>query len=118
MDYTYDAERTKQANDGNDYYTVTEDRIRQTIADSMPDLMTDKTMGGYYYDKALRATGDPEKAKALYTDWLVNRAKDHLKEKFTPNKYKEMDYEYKLKTRLENLKHQHAMDRANAKVKQ
>lgn len=94
LDYTYDAERTKQANDGNDYYTVTEDRIRQTIADAMPDLMTDKTMGGYYYNKALQMTGDPDKAKALYTDWLVNRGKDHLKEKFTPNEWKKLEKEH------------------------
>ena len=118
LDYTYDAKRTKQANDGNDYYTVTEDRIRQTIADSMPDLMTAKTMGGYYYDKALRATGDPEKAKALYTDWLVDRAKDHLKEKFTPNQFKLEEVKNKNKIALENLKHRHAMQRANAKLQQ
>ena len=88
LDYTYDPNRTKQANDGNDYYTVTEDRIRQTIADAMPDLMTNKTMGGYYYNKALQATGDPDKAKALYTEWLVDRGKDHLKEKKEVNPYK------------------------------
>lgn len=88
LDYTYDPERTKQANDGNDYYTVTEDRIRQSIADAMPDLMTNKTMGGYYYNKALQTTGDPDKARALYTEWLVNRGKDHLKEKKEVNPYK------------------------------
>lgn len=53
LDYTYDDARTKQANDGNDYYTVTEDRIRQTIADAMEDLTRNGTMPGYYYNKAL-----------------------------------------------------------------
>lgn len=115
LDYTYDEARTKQANDGNDYYTVTEDRIRQTIADSMADLMTDKTMGGYYYNKALMETGDPTKAKALYTDWLVNRAKDHLKEKFTPNEWKMLEKKHRYDVQLENLKHQHAIDRQNNK---
>lgn len=109
LDYTYDAERTKQANDGNDYYTVTEDRIRATINDAMSDLTRRNTMGGYYYNQALQQTGDPDKARELYTQWLVNRGKDHLKEKFTPNKYKEMEYEYKLKSRLENQRHANAM---------
>ena len=96
LDYSYDEARTKQANDGNDYYTVSEDRIRATIADAMKDLTVNGTMGGYYYNQALQATGgDPDKARALYTEWLVNRGKDHLKEKFTPNKWKEMAQEHK-----------------------
>lgn len=91
LDYTYDEARTKQANDGNDYYTVTEDRIRQTIADAMEDLTRNGTMPGYYYNKALQAVGgDKDKAIALYTDWLTNRGKDHLKEKFEPNQYEMM----------------------------
>lgn len=110
LDYSYDEARTKQANDGNDYYTVSEDRIRQTIADSMNDLTVKGTMGGYYYDQALKQTGyDPDAARALYTEWLVNRGKDHLKEKFTPNKWKEMAKEYQYKRRLENLRHTNAM---------
>jgi len=99
LDYTYDEARTKQANDGNDYYTVTEDRIRATIADAMEDLTRDGTMPGYYYNKALQATGrDKDKAIALYTDWLTNRGKDHLKEKFTPNEFKlkELEHRYRM----------------------
>ena len=89
LDYMYDADRTRQANDGHDYYTVTEDRIRQTIADSMPDLVRSGTMGGYYYNKALQASeNDPEKALQLYTNWLVDRGKDHLREKKEVNQYK------------------------------
>ena len=95
LDYTYDEGRTKQANDGNDYYTVTEDRIRATIADAMEDLTRNGTMPGYYYDKALQAVGgDKDKAIALYTDWLTNRGKDHLKEKFEPNKWKLLQKEH------------------------
>lgn len=95
LDYTYDEARTKQANDGNDYYTVTEDRIRQTIADAMEDLTRNGTMPGYYYNKALQAVGgDRDKAISLYTDWLTNRGKDHLKEKFEPNKWKLLQKEH------------------------
>ena len=111
LDYTYDEARTKQANDGNDYYTVTEDRIRQTIADNMEDLVRPGTMPGYYYNLALKQTGnDPEKARALYTDWLTNRGKDHLKEKFEPNKFALMRQEHAYDVALENLKHKNDKD--------
>lgn len=103
LDYTYDEARTKQANDGNDYYTVTEDRIRATIQDAMEDLTRNGTMPGYYYNRALQAvSGDPEKAKALYTDWLTNRGKDHLKEKFEPNKWKllQKEHQYRLSEKM------------------
>ena len=89
LDYTYDDERTKQANDGYDYYTVREDRIRQVINDSITDLTAKGTMGDYYYNKALQATGnDKEAALQLYKDWLVNRGKDHFKDKKEINQYK------------------------------
>lgn len=108
LDYTYDEARTKQANDGNDYYTVTEDRIRKTIADSMEDLTRNGTMPGYYYNKALQAVGgDRDKAISLYTDWLTNRGKDHLKEKFEPNKWKLLQKEHQ--NRLQQIAYSHRL---------
>lgn len=113
LDYTYDEARTKQANDGNDYYTVTEDRIRATIADAMEDLTRNGTMPGYYYNKALQAVGgDKDKAIALYTDWLTNRGKDHLKEKFTPNEFAILKKKHEYDVALENLKDKHIRDRS------
>lgn len=116
LEYSYDEDRTKQANDGNDYYTVTEDRIRSTIDDAMPDLMQNRTIGGYYYNQALQQTGDPELAKRLYTQWLVDRGRDHLKEKFVPNEYKKMDREFQYKKQLENMRYMHDLNVAAAKA--
>lgn len=116
LEYSYDEARTKQANDGNDYYTVTEDRIRSTIDDAMPDLMQNNTIGGYYYNQALQQTGDPEAAKQLYTQWLVDRGRDHLKERFTPNEFKKLEREFQYKKQLENMRYQHDMNVAAIKA--
>ena len=116
LEYSYDEARTKQANDGNDYYTVTEDRIRSTIDDAMPDLMQNNTIGGYYYNQALQQTGDPEAAKQLYTQWLVDRGRDHLKERFTPNEFKKLEREFQYKKQLENMRYNHDLDVAGVKA--
>lgn len=88
LDPIFDAELTAAKNDGFDYSTVTEDRIRQTIDDNMVDLIGAGTAGGYYYNKAYELTGDKEKAKELLKDWYVDRAKDHVRSKREANPYK------------------------------
>lgn len=88
LDPIFDAELTAAKNDGFDYSTVTEDRIRQTIDDNMVDLIGAGTAGGYYYNKAYELTGDKEKAKELLKNWYVDRAKDHVRNKREANPYK------------------------------
>ena len=111
LDYAYDDELTKQANDGHDYYTVKEDRIRQVIEDSIEDLTAKGTMGDYYYNKALQATGNnKEAALQLYKDWLTNRGKDHFKIKKEVNEYKMEQVKQQNRIALENLEHQHKLE--------
>lgn len=80
IDPSFDAALTAAKNDGYNYSTVSEDRIRQTIDDNMVDLISAGTAGGYYYKKAYDAAGgDPVKAKEILKDWYVNRASNHVK---------------------------------------
>lgn len=80
IDPSFDAELTARMNDGYNYSTVSRDRILGTINDNMNDLTMQGTAAGYYYDKALQATGgDPNAARALLKEWYANRASNHIK---------------------------------------
>lgn len=85
----FDAVRTAQANDGYDYKTVSEDRIRQMVQDNLDDLIGKSAVGKYYYNKALDAAkGDEGLARQLLTDQYVNAAKKNTKEDRELNQYK------------------------------
>lgn len=93
LDPTFDAELTRQKNDGFDYSTVSRDRIRQTIDDNMVDLIAGDSAGGYYYQKALEASGnDPVVAREILKDWYTNRASNHVKITREQNPYKLDEY--------------------------
>lgn len=96
VDYSYDPERTAQANDGNDYYTITKDRLIGAINDNMSDILS-TPQGGYHYWKAMQAANnDPEQARKILMEQFGNRVSDHVREKFEPNRYKLEDYKSKL----------------------
>ena len=85
----FDAVRTALANDGYDYKTVSEDRIRQMVQDNLDDLIGKSAIGKYYYDKALEAAnGNEDIAKQLLVNQYVNAAKKNTKEDRELNQYK------------------------------
>ena len=84
----FDAVRTAQENNGYDYKTVSEDRIRQMVADNLDDLISKSTMGKYYYDQALKQAGDdPQLARQILAEQYVQAAKKHTKEDREINQY-------------------------------
>lgn len=85
----FDAVRTAKENDGYDYKTVNEDRIRQMVNDNLDDLIGKSTVGRFYYNQALQAAGgDADKAKQLLADQYTQIAKKHTKEDRELNQYK------------------------------
>lgn len=85
----FDAVRTAQANDGYDYKTVSEDRIRQMVQDNLDDLIGKSAVGKYYYQRALDAAGqNPELAKKILAEQYVNAAKKNTKEDRELNQFK------------------------------
>ena len=84
----FDAVRTAQENNGYDYKTVSEDRIRQMVNDNIDDLITKSTMGQYYYNQALKQAGDnPKLAKQILAEQYVQTAKKYTKEDREINQY-------------------------------
>ena len=84
----FDAVRTAQENNGYDYKTVSEDRIRQMVNDNIDDLITKSTMGQYYYNQALKQAGDnPQLAKQILAEQYVQAAKKYTKEDREINQY-------------------------------
>lgn len=84
----FDAIRTAQENNGYDYKTVSEDRIRQMVNDNIDDLINKSTIGKYYYDQALKASGkNPELAKQLLADQYAQIASKYTKEDREINQY-------------------------------
>lgn len=84
----FDPIRTAQENNGYDYKTVSENRIRQMVNDNIDDLITKSTMGKYYYDQALKAAGnDPKLARQMLIEQYVQTAKKYTKEDRELNQY-------------------------------
>ena len=100
----YDEALTKAMKDGKNHYTVSEDRIRDVIDDNLPDLIMNKTVGGYYYQQALKQTGDPNKAIELLKDWYVDRAKDHVRHKEEVDPYSLDDYKTANQIKADNAR--------------
>ena len=100
----YDEALTKAMKDGKNHYTVSEDRIRDVIDDNLPDLIMNKTVGGYYYQQALKQTGDPTKALELLKDWYVDRAKDHVRHKEEVDPYALDDYKTANQIKLDSAR--------------
>lgn len=100
----YDEALTKAMKDGKNHYTVSEDRIRDVIDDNLPDLIMNKTVGGYYYQQALKQTGDPTKALELLKDWYVDRAKDHVRHKEEVDPYALDDYKTANQIKMDNAR--------------
>ena len=87
----YDEELTKQKNDGYDYYTVSENDLRDVINGKIPDIINDGGLGSWYYYQALqKAGGDPTKAMELFKDDIVSRNTDYLRIEPKVNEYKKM----------------------------
>lgn len=92
VDYSYDEAMTKSRNDGNDYYTITRDRLMQAVNDNMSDILASQP-GGFHYWKALQAAGgDKELARQILNEQIGNRLSDHEKVKFEANPFKLDDY--------------------------
>lgn len=101
----FDENLTKLKNNGKNYYTVSDDRIRSVIDDNLKDLTMNKTIGGYYYNQALQATGgDEAKALELLKDWYVNRAKDHVRSKEETDPYAMANYNAELQAKLDGIR--------------
>lgn len=96
LDYSFDEALTKQKNDGNDWYSISKDRIRAAFNDNLNDILSTPS-GGYAYWKALKDAGnDKDKARELLLDQFTNRLSDHVKEKKEVNPYKLEAYKSKL----------------------
>lgn len=85
----FDAIRTAQENDGYDYKTVSEDRIRKMVDDNIDDLINGSDIGRYYYNQALQQTGqNKDLAKRLLAEQYAQIAKKYTKDDRELNQYK------------------------------
>ena len=83
----YDAAYTKKQNDGFDYMTVTPQRISEVINDSLPEFEASE-IGKFYKNKAIeQAGGDTEKGTQILKNWMMDRAKDHVRIERKENPY-------------------------------
>ena len=88
VDYTFDEAMTKAHNDGNNYYSITRDRLAKAIDDNMSDILATQS-GGFHYWKALQAAGgDKDLAKQIFNLQIGNRLSDHEKVKFEADPFK------------------------------
>lgn len=88
----FDPILTAQRKDGFDYKTVSEDRLRKMIDDNIDDIITKGQMGQFYYDQALKQTGDRDSAKELLKEQFFQMAKKHTKETREANPYATIKY--------------------------
>lgn len=96
VDYSYDDALTKEKNDGNDYYTISKERLMQAVDDNMSDILS-TPQGGYHYWKAMQATGnDKNKAMQLLREQIANRLSDNVKEKKEVDPWKMARYKNSL----------------------
>lgn len=92
VDYTFDEAMTKQHNDGNNYYSITRDRLAKAIDDNMSDILATQS-GAFHYWKALQAAGgDKDLARQILNNQIGNRLSDHEKVKFEADPFRLDDY--------------------------
>lgn len=107
VDYTFDEAMTKQHNDGNNYYSITRDRLAKAIDDNMSDILATQS-GGFHYWKAMEAAkalgGDEEMGKKIFRDMISNRLSDHEKVKFEADPFRLDDYRTKNDIRAHRAK--------------
>lgn len=109
VDYTYDEAMTKSHNDGNDYYSITRDRLMQAINDNMADILATPS-GAFHWQQAKNMAaaqgGDETMARQIFDNMIGNRLSDHERIKFEANPFKLDDY------RTQNDIRAHAVNRA------
>jgi hypothetical protein len=49
VDYSYDEALTKQHNDGNNYYSITHDRLMKAVDDNMSDILATPS-GAFHWE--------------------------------------------------------------------
>ena len=107
VDYTFDEAMTKQHNDGNNYYSITRDRLAKAVDDNMSDILATQS-GGFHYWKAMEAAkalgGDEEMGKKIFRDMISNRLSDHEKIKFEADPFRLDDYRTKNDIRAHSAK--------------
>lgn len=107
VDYTFDEAMTKQHNDGNNYYSITKDRLAKAIDDNMSDILATQS-GGFHYWKAMEAAkalgGDEEMGKQIFKNTISNRLSDHEKVKFEADPFRLDDYRTKNDIRAHRAK--------------
>lgn len=91
VDYTYDDAMTKQHNDGNNYYSITRDRLMQAVNDNMSDILATPS-GAFHWEQAKKAAaaqgGGEDLAKSIFSNMIGNRLSDHEKVKFEADPFK------------------------------
>lgn len=92
----YDYEYTKKINDGNDWYTVTVDRMMQAVNDNMSDILATPS-GRFQYllsQQEAKQLGKPELAEQIFKNKIANRLNDHVRLEPKVNAYKLADYKH------------------------
>lgn len=91
VDYTFDEAMTKAHNDGNNYYSITRDRLMNAVNDNMADILATPS-GAFHWQQAKRAAaaqgGGEELAKVIFNNMIGNRLSDHERVKFEADPYK------------------------------
>lgn len=95
VDYTYDDAMTKAYNDGNDYYSITRDRLMQAVNDNMSDILATPS-GAFHWNQAKKAAeaqgGGEDLAKQIFNTMIGNRLSDHERKKKEANPFRLDDY--------------------------
>lgn len=128
IDSELDEELTRKRNDGFDYYTTSEGKIRKAINDNINEFLLND-YGKFFYNKALndaRATSTPgeteesirQRANKLLEDSIYSRNSVLTRKKREVNPYYMENVRYRHDVALENLRQKHAMERAAAKQSQ
>jgi hypothetical protein len=107
VDYTFDEAMTKQHNDGNNYYSITRDRLAKAVDDNMSDILATQS-GAFHYWKAMEAAkalgGGEEMGKQIFKNTISNRLSDHEKVKFEADPFRLDDYRTKNDIRAHRAK--------------
>ena len=95
VDYSYDEALTKQHNDGNNYYSITHDRLMKAVDDNMSDILATPS-GAFHWEQAKKAAaaqgGGEAEAKTIFKNMIGNRLSDHEKVKFEADPFRLDDY--------------------------
>lgn len=95
VDYTFDEAMTKAHNDGNDYYSITKERLAKAIDDNMSDILATPS-GAFHWDQAKKLAaaqgGGEQMAKAIFDNMISNRLSDHERTKKEVDQFKLDDY--------------------------